>query len=272
MHMYHIARRELKIGFRNPWSYSFLALFTLFTLALMVIQSRTYLEGYTYTTGTMLTLVLYLLPLMTILLSSFSLTAEKEEGSWQLLSTYALTTSSFLLGKYFGQALVLIAIVCFGYGLCGVIGALLGAGFSFSTLLFLLSFSICLILMFLGIAMLIGALSKNRWQALTWGVSIWFFLILAWPTLLISALSFVPYTWIKPVLQVATILNPAELVRLFSVISLGGGSIFGPEYYKWVNWFDSPFGVVGFITLCFIWISLMLLLAAFVWERGRRHD
>ncbi|HZG80209.1 MAG TPA: ABC transporter permease, partial [Brevibacillus sp.] len=84
MHMYHIARRELKMGFRNPWSYSFLALFTLFTLALMVIQSRSYLEGYTYTTGTMLTLVLYLLPLMTILLSSFSLTAEKEEGSWQL--------------------------------------------------------------------------------------------------------------------------------------------------------------------------------------------
>lgn len=272
MHLYHIARRELKMGFRNPWSYSFMALFTLFTLALMVIQSRSYLEGYTYTTGTMLNLVLYLLPLMTILLSSFSLTAEKEEGSWQLLSTYSLTTTSFLMGKYFGQALVLIVIVCFGYGLSGVVGMILGAGFTFSTLVFLLSFSICIILMFLGIAMLIGALSKNRWQALTLGVSIWFFLILAWPTLLISILSFLPYTWIKPVLQVVTMFNPAEFVRLFSVVWLGGGSIFGPEYYKWVNWFDSPFGAVGFITLCFIWISLTMLAAIFVWERKRSHD
>ena len=272
MHFYHIAKRELKTGFRNPWSYSFLALFSLFTLALMVIQSRSWLEGYTYTTGTMLTLILYLLPLMTILLSSFSLTGEKEEGSWQLLSTYALTSGSFLFGKYLGQAVVLTVIVCFGYGLAGVAGLLIGAGFSFSTLIFLLVFSILIILMFLGIAMLIGALSKNRWQALTMGVSVWFFLILAWPTLLISVLSFVPYSWIKPILQVVTMLNPAELVRMFSVIWLGGGSIFGPEYFKWVTWFDSPFGAVGFATLCFAWICLSLYAAIFIWERRRYHD
>jgi len=272
MHFYHIAKRELKLGFRNPWSYSFLCLFSLFTLGLMVIQSRSYLEGYTYTTGSMLTLILYLLPLMTILLSSFSLTGEKEEGSWQLLSTYSLTSASYLLGKYCGQTIVLTAIVCFGFGLSGVAGALVGAGFSFSTLLFLLFFSILIILMFLGIAMLIGALSNNRWQALTMGVSVWFFLILAWPTLMISMLSFVPYTWIKPILQVATLLNPAELVRLFSVIWLGGGSIFGPEYFRWVNWFDSPYGALGFITLLFMWICITMYAAIFVWERRRYHD
>lgn len=271
MHFYHIAKRELKLGFRNPWSYSFLALFTLFTLALMVIQSRSYLEGYTYTIGSMLTLILYLLPLMTILLSSFSLTGEKEDGSWQLLSTYSLTSASYLMGKYFGQSVVLIVIVCFGFGLSGVAGALVGAGFSLATLAFLLCFSILIILMFLGIAMLIGAISNNRWQALTMGVSVWFFLILAWPTLLISVLSFVPYTWIKPILQAAIICNPAELVRFFSVIWLGGGSIFGPEYFQWVNWFDSPFGAVGFFMLLFMWICITMYAAIFIWERRRYH-
>ncbi|MED1824968.1 ABC transporter permease [Brevibacillus agri] len=267
MHINLIAKREVKVGFRNPWSYSFMALFSLFSLGLLIIQSQSYMKGYTYTTGTMLNLILYLLPLMTMLLSSFSLTAEKEEGSWQLLSTYAKTTSSFLVGKYAGQALVLIAIVSFGYGVSGVAGLLLGKSFAFSTLLFLLVFSICLILLFLGIAMVIGALCRNRWQALTMGVSIWFFYILAWPTLLISVLSFVPYTWIKPLLQIVTFFNPAEFVRIYSVTRLGGGAIFGPEYYKWIYWIDSALGDVCFVALCLLWIGATLWIATRAWER-----
>lgn len=267
MHINLIAKREVKVGFRNPWSYSFMALFSLFSLGLLIIQSQSYIEGYTYTTGTMLNLILYLLPLMTMLLSSFSLTAEKEEGNWQLLSTYAMTTSSFLVGKYVGQALVLIAIVSFGYGISGVAGLLLGKSFAVSTLLFLLVFSICLILLFLGIAMVIGALCRNRWQALTMGVSIWFFYILAWPTLLISVLSFVPYTWIKPLLQIVTFFNPAEFVRIYSVTRLGGGAIFGPEYYKWIYWMDSALGDVCFVALCLLWVGATLWIATWAWER-----
>lgn len=267
MHIHLIAKREVTVGFRNPWSYSFLALFTLFSLGLLVIQSQSFLDGYTYSTGAMLNLILYLLPLMTMLLSSFSLTAEKEEGNWQLLSTYAMTTTSFLFGKYVGQAIVLITIVCFGYGLSGVVGVLLGKSFSFTALLFLLVFSASIILLFLGIAIVIGALSKNRWQALTMGVAVWFFLILAWPTLLISLLSFVPYTWIKPLLQLATFFNPAEFVRIFTVARLGGGSIFGPEYYKWVYWIDSPLGDVIFVALSLGWIGITMFIAIMAWER-----
>ncbi|MGG0939959.1 ABC transporter permease [Brevibacillus centrosporus] len=267
MHIELIAKREVTVGFRNPWSYSFLALFTLFSLGLLVIQSQSFLDGYTYSTGTMLNLILYLLPLMTMLLSSFSLTAEKEEGNWQLLSTYAMTTTSFLFGKYVGQTIVLIAIICFGYGLSGVAGVLLGKSFSFTALLFLLVFSVSIILLFLGVAIVIGALSKNRWQALTMGVAVWFFLILAWPTLLISLLSFVPYTWIKPLLQLATFFNPAEFVRIYSVARLGGGSIFGPEYYKWMYWIDSPLGDVIFGGLIVGWIGATLFIASKAWER-----
>ncbi|WP_126428576.1 ABC transporter permease [Brevibacillus marinus] len=269
MHVYQIAKRELKVGFRNPWAYSFLALFALFSLALLVLQSRAYLAGYTYTTGTMLNLILYLLPLLTMLLASFSVTAEKEDGSWQLLATYALSSAAFFWGKYVGLAVVLISIACFGYGLSGLAGFLLGRGFTASALLFFLFFSVCTILLFLSIAMLVGALSRNRWQALTLGVSVWFFLILAWPTLLISLLSFLPYTWIKPALQFATCLNPAEVVRIFSIVKLGAGSVFGADYHSWVTWLESPLGSVGFVALCLVWIGGTMLAAITVWERGR---
>lgn len=56
----HIARRELKIGFRNPWAYSFLALFCTFSLGLLLIHVNNAVEGYTAVTGSMLSLILYL--------------------------------------------------------------------------------------------------------------------------------------------------------------------------------------------------------------------
>ncbi|MDQ0049262.1 ABC-type transport system involved in multi-copper enzyme maturation permease subunit [Paenibacillus polymyxa] len=69
-----------------------------------------------------------LLPLMALLLGSFTLSSEKEEGSWQLLSSYPLSTLRFLPGKYIGIAIVILTIVAFGFGLDGVVGEIVAYG------------------------------------------------------------------------------------------------------------------------------------------------
>src|SRR5690606_9608021 len=150
--------------------------------------------GYSGHSSAMLNLTLYLLPLMALFLGSFSLTGEKEDGNWELLSTYPLGTWAFLTGKYIGLAAVLLAIVAFGFGLAGAVGWLLGGGFDFSTYGRLLVFSVCLSLFYLGAAMLIGSIARNRWQALTIAAGVWFLTIIAWPALLIAALGMMPYT------------------------------------------------------------------------------
>lgn len=266
-----VAAREMKIGFRNPWAYSFTALFALFMVSLLLINAQSYVTGYSGVSGTMLNLTLYLLPLMSLMLGAFSLTGEKEEGNWELLSTYPLGTWSFLLGKYAGLAVVLLAIVLFGFGLSGAAGWMLGGGFDAATYLHLLVFAVCLALFFLGAAMLVGTLARNRWQALTIAVGIWFFAIIAWPSLLIAVLGMLPYPMIKPSVTALTFLNPAELTRLFTVVKLGGGSTLGPEYYNWMTWIRSPWGTPAFIGVMLGWIGLCLLIAYAMWERGRRH-
>jgi Cu-processing system permease protein len=269
MSVLQIALREVKIGFRNPWAYSFMGLFALFSLSLLMIQSQNVVQGYSGVTGSMLNLVLYLLPLMTLLLGSFSLTAEKEDGSWELLSTYPLSTFSFIVGKFIGMTLVLLTIIAFGFGLMGVIGALLGNGFTLAIFGLFLAFSVGLVLLFLALALVIGTIAANRWQALTIAVAVWFFAIIGWPSLLISGLGLLPYLWIKPAVVLLTILNPAELVRLFIIVKLGGGSVLGPEYYEWVNWIKRPMGTLSFIVLCITWIGTALSLSNWLWERGR---
>jgi len=270
-HWLQVAGREIRIGFRNPWSYSFLALFTVFSLSLLLMSAGGVVEGYSGTTGSMISLILYLLPLMTLFLGSFSLTAEKEEGSWQLLATYPLRTVSFICGKYAGLSVVLLMIVAFGYGAMGAVGLIAGTGFDPKTYLLFMAFSAGLVLLFLAIAMIVGSLSRNRWQAMTICVSLWFFLVVGWSTILIALLGILPYLWIKPVLVALTFLNPAELVRLFVVVKLGGGSVLGPEYYDWVQWVQEPSGTLAFLGGCAAMIVLSGVLVCWIWERRRSH-
>ncbi|MBB6694494.1 ABC transporter permease [Cohnella xylanilytica] len=271
-HLAAIASREIKLGFRNPWAYSFMALFALFSLALLLIQSQAGLDGYTSTTGTMMNLILYLLPLMTMLLGSFALTSEKEEGGWRLLSSFSLRTHSYIWGKYFGLAAVLLVIVAFGFGLSGIAGVFFGQGFALAGYGRLLLFSALIVLLFLGLSVLMGSICRNRWQALTYGVGVWFFLILGWPTILIAGLGFLPYVWIKPALVALIFVNPAELNRLFFVVKMGGGSVLGPEYYRWVEWIERPAGSLIFAIVCLAWIVAYVESAAWLWERGRRRE
>jgi len=269
--MLQVAVREIRTGFRNPWAYSFLALFALFMLALLLINVQGYVRGYSGVTGTMLNLVLYLLPLMTLMLGSFSLTGEKEDGGWELLSTYPLTTGAWLIGKYAGLAVVLLAIAAFGFGLAGVAGWAAGSGFGFRTFVVLLAFSVCLSLLYLGLAMLIGTVARNRWQALTISAAVWFFTVMAWPALLIAALGMLPYPWIKPGVSVLTLFNPAELARIFAVVQLGGGSMLGADYADWVTWLRGGSGAWMFAGVSLAWIAVCLGLSGWLWERGRRR-
>lgn len=269
--MIQLAKREIRLGFRNPWAYSFLILFGAFSLCLLAINAQNYVQGYSGVTASMLSLILYLLPLMTLFIGSFSLTSEKEDGSWHLLSTYPLGTFAFVAGKYAGLLVVLLTVTSFGYGLMGALGGVIGGGFDFKTYGLFLIFSILLILMFLGAALFIGSLSKNRWQALTISVSVWFFAVIGWQSFLLSFLNLLPYTWTKPLLVTFTFLNPAELVRIFVVVRLGGGSILGPEYYRWVDWIQKPSGGLIFGAVCLIWTVCSVLSVCWFWERGRRR-
>ncbi|MFS0725990.1 ABC transporter permease [Paenibacillus sp. 1P07SE] len=268
-HAVQIAVREIRMGLRNPWAYSFMALFGLFMLSLLLIQSQGYVQGYTGVTGTMLNLIVYLLPLMTLMLGSFSLTGEREDGNWELLSAYPVRTWSWIAGKYVGLAVVLLAIIAAGFGAAGLAGWLTGSGFELATYGLLLAFAASLALLFLAVSLVVGTVARNRWQALTIAVAVWFFAVIGWAPLLIAILGMLPYLWVKPAVTGLTLLNPAELARLFTVVKLGAGSVIGPEYYDWVRWIRRPAGTLGFAAVSALWIIIAAGGSAWLWERRR---
>lgn len=274
MHILTVAKREIQLGFRSAWTYSFLVLLTIFTIAILLLQSSvTDVQAYTDVTGTIMNMTLYLLPLITLLLGGLSTAAEKEDGQWQLLSTYPLTLYRFLWGKWIGLSVILLTMLFFSFGLAGLITILFKQNLAFSALLFLWTFSVILSLIYLSIALFIGALAKNRWQALIFGITIWFISIIIWPLLMISILSQLPsYNFIQPTLQVLTILNPAEFVRVFSIMRIGAGAAFGAPYDSWITWATSDFGIWLFFFICCLWIIASIFFGGIIWNRGEKND
>lgn len=268
-----VLKRELRLGLRNSWTYSFLILFTIFTAAILLLHtSVASVASYTDMTGTMMNMTLYLLPLITLLLGSFSLTSEKEDGHWGLLATYPLTTRSFLFGKWLGLAIILLMIIFFSYGLSGIMISLFAEQIQTKVFLSLIVFSLLLALAFLSIAFFIGSFAKNRWQALIWAIAVWFVTIVLWPLLIVSTLSHLPsYKMIQPTLQVLTILNPAEAIRIFTMIQLGAGSAFGADYDAWITWATGETGPLIFISIFFISTLLIIFISSWLWNRGDKY-
>lgn len=274
MRILTVAQREIKLGFRSSWTYSFLVLLAIFTIAILLLQSSVATaEGYTDMTGTVLNMTLYLLPLITLLLGGFSAAVEKEDGQWQLLSTYPISVYAFLWGKWIGLAVVILTMLFFSFGIAGIITYIAGQGISFRTFLFFLLFSSVLALIYLSIALLIGSMMKNRWQALVGGIGVWFLTIIIWPLLMISILSQLPsYKLVQPTLQILTILNPAEFVRVFSVMRMGAGSVFGADYNQWIVWATSSYGLLIFIGVFLSWILLSIFISGFIWNRRGEYE
>lgn len=264
-------QRELKIHFRSAWTYSFILLFFLFVSVILYVSGNVAgLGQYTKATGTLMNLLVYFLPLMTLISGAFSLTMEKEDGSWSLLWTYPIRPLSWIMGKFVGMFIVFTTILTCAFALGGLILHFTKATISFHTVGWLYLYAMCIVVLFLAIAVCIGAMANNRWQALTWCVGIWVILILAWPVLLMSILHSLPYYSSLLTLQIATLFNPMEFTRIFFTIQMGGGVVFGPQYINWVEWAQHPASVWVFISLLLLWVGL--LLSAAIWMTGRSRS
>ncbi|WP_410984713.1 ABC transporter permease [Bacillus cereus] len=268
--MWNILYSEWCSAVRNKSAYTFLLLWvTMLSLIFIMEKNISILAGYTNVTGTMINLILYIVPLFMLIIGSFSIAGEVENGKWRLLCTYPLKTSSYVIGKTVGQFVAQTAIFTMSFGTSIIIGLLSGSKFDMFWILAAYIFSLLLILLFIVLGITIGSFSTTRWRALTISIVVWFFLIMMWPTALISVLSLVPYTMIAPLIKILLFCNPAELLRIIFVIQLGGGAIFGQAYDQLVMFLQSKNVILVLIIYSLIYTIIFLFVAGRQMERRR---
>ena len=270
--MWNIWRSELRMTVRQRSYYSFLILWVAVLSLLFLLQSSApSLTGYTNTTGTVVNIALYIIPLFMLIIGSFSIANEMENGQWRLLSTYPLFTLSYVVGKIGGQFTAQLIVFSFSFGISMAISMVMGSGFSMGWLWAIYSFSITLMFYFLVIGIAIGSFVKTRWQALSISVILWFFLIMIWPTALIGVLGQVPYTWIAPLMKVLLYLNPAEFLRVMFVLNLDAGSVFGQAYDALMDFLGSRLSIVVVVLYFIVFMVIMLLFSMGMLEWRKRR-
>mgnify|MGYP001546192429 CR=1 FL=1 len=258
-----IAAKEFRDRIRNRWVVAVAVVFTAFALAIAYFgaaqQGAVGFRAIDVTIASLVSLVIYLVPLIALILGFDAVVGERERGSLDLLLSMPLTRLELLLGKFTGLSAALACATVAGFGTVGVLLAYkLPASAMFHYAGFTLS-SILLGMAFLSLAVAVSTFASDRTRASGVAIALWFFYVLIYDLLLLGFLVLTGGAYGADLFPFLLLLNPADVFRILNIFSLqdvralyGLATVF-PEK------FAEP-GLLGAVMLA--WIAAPLALAA----------
>lgn len=219
-----IAGKEFRDRIRNRWVLAVALVFTVFALVIAYFggaqQGAVGFRSIEFTIASLVSLVIYLVPLISLLLGFDAIVGERERGSLDLLLSMPITRVELLLGKYLGLAAALTASTLVGFGSVAV---LLFAELDGSALFHYAGFmvsSVLLGLAFLSLAVTVSVFAADRARASGLAIALWFFFVLVFDLLLLGALVVTGGSYGGEIFPYLLLLNPADVFRVLNVFSL----------------------------------------------------
>jgi len=216
-----IAAKEFRDRIRNRWVLAVALVFTLFALAIAYFgaaqQGTVGLRGVEVTLASLVSLVIYLVPLIALILGYDAIVGERERGSLDLLLSMPITRFELLLGKFLGLSAALAFSTLVGFG---SVGLLLAYKIDLPSLLPYGRFMLSAILMgmsFLSMAVLVSVISTERIRASGVAISLWFFFVLIFDLSLLAILVIGGGKIGADLLPFLLFLNPADIFRILNV-------------------------------------------------------
>lgn len=218
-----IAVKEFRDRIRNRWVLAVALIFALFALAIAYFgaaqQGEVGFRGVDVTIASLVSLVIYLVPLIALILGYDAIVGEKERGSLELLLSMPITRFEILLGKYLGLAAALASSTVLGFG-AGLLP--LASHLNVNDLFHYSGFVLSAILMgmaFLSLSMLVSVIAQDRVRASGVAIALWFFFVLIFDLLLMGALVISHGNLGSSVFAAVLMLNPADVFRLLNIFS-----------------------------------------------------
>lgn len=214
-----IVAKEVRDAVRSRWLLAFAVTFAFVALVLSALQQGgTGMQGFNRTTASLVNLCLLLVPLLALVLGAGAIAGERERGTLASLLAQPVTTTDLVVGKYVGLVLALWATVILGFGIAGLLIALVAPVSNIGQYGMFILLSGILASAMLSLGMLISVFSDGRVKALSLAVLAWFVLVLLYQLGAVGlALAMSPS---GQSLVLAAVLNPVESVRILAVLSL----------------------------------------------------
>ncbi len=226
----NIGWQEFTLNRRNRWVVSFAALFAVLTLLIayfgMVTSGYSGFQDFTRTSASIVNLGGFLIPLFALLLGVFSFLATPEY--LELMVTQPVSRNRLILGKYCGLVLTVLAASMLGFGLPGVVIALVIGLEGALRYLLVVAYSSLLAVVFTGISVLITLVAGRRQIALGVALGVWVFYELLYGVLILGSTLYIAPSVLEPALLFGLLGNPIDLTRVLSLLQVGGPHLFGP--------------------------------------------
>lgn len=225
-----IAAKEFRDRIRNRWVIAVALIFTLFALAIAYFggaqQGEVGLHGIEVTIASLVSLVIYLIPLIALILGYDAIVGERERGSLDLLLSMPITRLELLLGKFVGLSAALASATVAGFGL---VGLLLAYQTDISALYHYIGFMLSAILLgmvFLSLAIMVSVMSKDRARASGGAIGVWFLFVLVYDLTLLGLLVLSGGNFGEELFPLLLMLNPADIFRILNIFSMDDIKVF----------------------------------------------
>lgn len=263
-----IAGKEFHDRLRSRWVLAVSLVFAAFAVVTSyfgaAVQGVVGFQGIEPLIASLVSLTIYLLPLIALILGFDALVGERERGTLNLMLSYPISRVQLVVGKYLGLAAALTCATLAGFGLAGVVVALRAPSADWYQYAGFVVSAVLLGWVFLSLAVSASAFCRSRTSASGVAVALWFFFVLVYDLLLLGALVLSGGAVVGPLFPALLMLNPADIFRILN--------IFGPgdlhTMYGLVSVFPAalarPF-VLGVAMLA--WIAAPLGVAAWRFNR-----
>ena len=219
-----VASKEFRDRLRNRWVLAVALVFAVFSLVIAYAggaqQGTVGLRSLEFTITSLVSLVIYLVPLIALLLGFDAIVGERERGSLDLLLAYPITRGELLLGKYLGLACALALAMCAGLAAVGVV---LGWQFGSAALFHYTGFVFSALLMglaFLSMAVLISVVARDRTRASGAAIVLWFLFVLVFDLVLLGVLVATAGHYGGDLFPYLLLCNPTDVFRILNVFSV----------------------------------------------------
>lgn len=273
--IYIIAKKEFADNFRNKWIFALTLIFVALTIvtsyfASAKAESSSPTGGMGNTVLTLLSISTMLIPIIAIMLGYATISGEAESGALAILLAYPIKRVEILAGKFLGLGLVLITSIIVGFGVGGIIIAVMVGTASWLGYLAFIGLTVLLGLLYLSVSMLFSSICLKRVSSLGSGVLIFFWSMIIGMVIfgiyIASGGSFEELTagtaklpdWV----WACMFLSPMDMSQMAVMQAFGMSGVFGIEV-------ETPdfVSLELLVIVQLVWIVVPMLLAYYFFEK-----
>lgn len=269
-----LARKEVRDFLRNRWFILYTLGFSLLAVLLLYFTASggelMESKGFGRTAASLVNLVLFFIPLISLVTGAISISSERETGTLAYLLSHPVTKSEVFAGKFLGLLASIFVSIALGFGLSGMVMSLKVGDENLSSFLMTALLSLFLAASLLGIGFLISVFSRNASRAIGLAVFLWLALIIL-GDLGIMGTSVVLDLGIRE-LFVLALINPAQVFKIASIVELSNRfEVLGPVGVYVLRTFGS-FGAKALLVLVLAaWVVAPLACAYYSFTRLKKE-